>query len=95
MPDLIERSELLKWMEKTPHWDLEEHCIRRSFKFDSYMDGVTFVNEVAEIAERANHHPDIDLRWCRVDLLLTTHSEDGLTQLDFDVAVEIDALRPE
>ena len=51
-----------------------------------------FVNEVAALAEEANHHPDIDIRWNKVTLVLTTHSEGGLTQNDFDLAKKIDAL---
>ena len=49
-----------------------------------------FVNDVADIAESANHHPDIDIRWNRVRLTLSTHSAGGLTELDLDVADRIE-----
>ena len=51
-----------------------------------------FVNKVAEAVERANHHPDIDIRYSKVTLRLSTHSEGGLTDLDFEVAEKIDTL---
>ena len=51
-----------------------------------------FVNKVAKAAEKANHHPDIDIRWNKVTLTLATHSEGGLTKHDFDLAKKIDAL---
>jgi 4a-hydroxytetrahydrobiopterin dehydratase len=51
-----------------------------------------FVNQVAKAAEKANHHPDIDIRWNTVTLVLATHSEGGLTRKDFDLARKIDGM---
>jgi len=51
-----------------------------------------FVNSVALLAEKANHHPDIDIRWNTITLTLSTHSAGGLTEKDFTLAAEIDAL---
>ena len=56
------------------------------------MDGVTFVTQIAPIAEKANHHPDIFLGWRRVRLNISTHSEGGLTDKDFDLAEKIDRI---
>jgi 4a-hydroxytetrahydrobiopterin dehydratase len=50
------------------------------------------VNAVAEIAEEAGHHPDIDIRWCTITVRLTTHDAGGLTEADLDVAKKIDTL---
>jgi 4a-hydroxytetrahydrobiopterin dehydratase len=67
--------------------------IARDYKLEDFVDAVAFVNRVAELAEEANHHPDILLHgWNRVRLTLSTHSQDGLTDADFALAGQIDSL---
>jgi 4a-hydroxytetrahydrobiopterin dehydratase len=73
-------------------WQKQSAEIRRTFQFKDFTAAMEFVNNVARIAEAANHHPDIDIRWNKVTLALATHSEGGLTQNDFDLAKKIDAL---
>jgi 4a-hydroxytetrahydrobiopterin dehydratase len=68
-------------------------AIAREWKFEDFAGAIVFVNRVAEVAEQANHHPDILLHgWNKVRLELSTHSEGGLTRADFDMAARIDAL---
>lgn len=92
MSDLVEEEELNALLKKLPEWDLEKKTIFRIVEFDEFMDGIDFVNAVAEIAEENEHHPDIDIRWCTITLTLTTHDVGGLTELDFEVAKKIDTL---
>jgi 4a-hydroxytetrahydrobiopterin dehydratase len=73
-------------------WKKQSAEIRRTFQFKDFVAAMDFVNKVARVAEEANHHPDIDIRWNKVTLALATHSEGGLTQNDFDLARKIDAL---
>jgi 4a-hydroxytetrahydrobiopterin dehydratase len=73
-------------------WKKQSAEIRRMFEFKDFAGAMEFVNKVARVAEAANHHPDIDIRWNKVTLALTTHSSGGLTQNDFDLAKQIDAL---
>jgi len=54
------------------------------------MDGIKFVNMVAGVAERAEHHPDIHIRWTTVTLMIQTHDEGGITELDLDLARKIE-----
>ncbi|HVC70353.1 MAG TPA: 4a-hydroxytetrahydrobiopterin dehydratase [Acidimicrobiales bacterium] len=58
----------------------------------AFSDALAYVNAVGSLAEQVDHHPDIDIRWNRVTLRLSTHSEGGLTQADLDLARRIDAL---
>ncbi|MBT3941312.1 MAG: 4a-hydroxytetrahydrobiopterin dehydratase, partial [Chloroflexi bacterium] len=58
----------------------------------SFLEGIAFVQKVAEIAEAKDHHPDIDIRYNRITLTLSTHDQGGLTGWDFDVAESVDAL---
>lgn len=73
-------------------WKKQSAEIRRTFEFKDFAQAMEFVNRVAGVAEAANHHPDIDIRWNKVTLALATHSEGGLTQNDFDLAKKIDGL---
>jgi len=73
-------------------WALDGNEIRRTFTFDAFMAGIRFVQKVAELAEEADHHPDILINYDRVTLSLSTHSEGGLTDRDMDLARRIDRL---
>ena len=79
-------------IKKIPEWELNEDSISRSFEFDEYQFAIDFVNTIAEIAEEAQHHPDISINYTNVTLVLTTHSKGGLTDSDFEVALRIDSL---
>ncbi|MDF1861613.1 MAG: 4a-hydroxytetrahydrobiopterin dehydratase [Verrucomicrobiales bacterium] len=92
MSDLVEEEEVERLLKKIPEWDHEGKAITRSVEFAEFMEAIDFVNAVAEIAEDAGHHPDIDVRWTTVLLSLTTHEVGGLTDLDFEVAKKIDTL---
>lgn len=84
-------AEISSRLAKLTGWRREGPAITRTYEFASFRDAVFFVNTVAGLAEAANHHPDIDIRWRRVTLTLSTHSEGGLTEKDFDLAETIEA----
>ena len=73
-------------------WQRTDGALRRSVTFPSFLDGIEAVRQVAEHAESADHHPDIDIRWRTVNLALSTHSAGGITEQDVALAREIDAL---
>jgi 4a-hydroxytetrahydrobiopterin dehydratase len=74
-------------------WTREGDAITREWKVDNFAAAMAFANAVAGLAEAANHHPDILVHgWNRVRLTITTHSADGLTQNDLDLARGIDGL---
>ena len=75
-----------------PGWELAGSDIVKEYKLADFAAAMAFVNQVAERAEAANHHPDIDIRWNKVRLALSTHSEGGLTNNDFALAAEIESL---
>jgi 4a-hydroxytetrahydrobiopterin dehydratase len=92
MADLMKADELKTRLKKIPEWELEKKHIERTFEFDDFADAIDFVNAVAEVAEEEEHHPDIDIRYNKVHLVLSTHSKGGLTELDFGLAERIDTL---
>lgn len=79
-------------MAGIPAWTRSGKHIVREFVFADFPSAIRFVTRVARAAERAFHHPDIDVRWNRVRLMLTTHDEGGLTERDFVLAARFDVL---
>jgi 4a-hydroxytetrahydrobiopterin dehydratase len=75
-------------------WTREGDVLVTSVKLRDFAAALQFVNAVGAAAERANHHPDIDIRWNKVNLGLTTHDSGGITRFDLALAGEIDRLRP-
>lgn len=73
-------------------WQLQGDEISKEFKFDNFTQSMEFVNRVAAAAEDADHHPDIDIRYNKVTLTLSTHSEGGITDKDVALATEIATL---
>jgi 4a-hydroxytetrahydrobiopterin dehydratase len=75
-----------------PDWKKQGRTITRTYQFEDFPAAVRFVNAVARLAEKAWHHPDIDIRWNKVTLVLTTHDAGGLTKKDFDLAQRFDRI---
>jgi len=74
-------------------WEQEGGALRKDFRFADFAEALAFVNRVGALAEEANHHPDIDIRWSVVTLRLSTHSAgDVVTDRDRDLAARIDGL---
>jgi 4a-hydroxytetrahydrobiopterin dehydratase len=76
-----------------PKWKEHGSEIVRTFEFPDFRGALAFVNKVGDLAENAGHHPDIDIRYNKVKLTLTTHDANGLTGKDFDLAAAIDGVR--
>lgn len=77
-------------LAKLPGWSYEGIELRKRYTFKAFPPGIEFVNKIAHAAERAGHHPDITINYNVVGISLSTHSEGGVTQKDFDLAREID-----
>jgi 4a-hydroxytetrahydrobiopterin dehydratase len=92
MPELLTSEEVQKNLTQLPGWAQSGNAIIRTYSFKAYLDGVGFVNRVASAAEAADHHPDIALGYKQVVVTLTTHSANGITKKDFDLATDIEAL---
>lgn len=86
----LEGEALAALQARLPAWRVEGGALRRSFRFADFRHAIFFVNAVAAIAEREDHHPDVTIRYRDVDLALTTHDARGLTENDFVLAAKID-----
>jgi 4a-hydroxytetrahydrobiopterin dehydratase len=92
----FEGQELLDAVMGVPGWGLENGELVRVVTFDTFVDAITFVNRVAELAEAAGHHPDIDIRYSKVKLMLVTHDGDGgITEKDIRLAKQVSELLSE
>lgn len=90
---LLDDSEIRTRLDDLQGWTREGDAIRKTYTLDSFPAAIAFVNLIADIAQKADHHPDIDIRFDRVACTLSTHSEGGLTTRDFELARQIDAVR--
>ena len=88
-------AELEKRMKNLKDWALEGEMIVKDIVFKDFKEALEYVNKVGELAEKSQHHPDIMIMYSSVRLSLTTHSEKGLTDKDFDLAEEIDKVQLE
>jgi 4a-hydroxytetrahydrobiopterin dehydratase len=93
MTKLLDDVSIRDRLDQLDGWTRDGSVIRKTYTLESFPEAVAFVNRIAELAERADHHPDIDIRYDRVGCALSTHSEGGLTRKDFDLAREIDDAR--
>ena len=73
-----------------PNWQLEDGKLVRDYTFPDFVAAMAFVNKVADLAESANHHPDIDIRYNQVRLALISHDSGGLTKRDIKLAARLD-----
>ena len=93
MAELLTQEEIDRALERElPRWTQDVDEITRSVKAPTFMDGIRLVQQVAEVAEDLDHHPDIDIRWRTVTFRLSTHSAGGLTAKDLRLATDIDRL---
>jgi 4a-hydroxytetrahydrobiopterin dehydratase len=94
MPELLRPEAVQTLLVEVPEWKLEGDAISRTVKFPSFLEAIDAVNNIAREAEALDHHPDIDIRWRTVRLVLSTHSASGLTALDFQLAKKLDHILP-
>lgn len=77
-------------LKAVPSWSKRAQAILRTFKFEGFLQSIDFVNRIGRKAQKVNHHPDIDIRFDKVTLKLTTHDERGITEKDFSLARQCD-----
>ena len=78
---------------KAVMWREEANTLAKEFKFPDFKTALDFVDKIGDLAEKVNHHPDIELGWGRVKITLTTHSEGKVTDNDRDMPDAIDKLK--
>jgi 4a-hydroxytetrahydrobiopterin dehydratase len=90
MMKILDHTEIETSLASLPGWKLERGELVRTITFKDFLQAMKFVNHVADLAEKAGHHPDIDIRYNKVRLALVTHDAGGITQSDISLAQDID-----
>ena len=90
MITLLGDDEIAKWLAAHAGWERHGDEIRKTFELASFADAIAFVVRVGFLAEAADHHPDLDIRWRTVAVALSTHDAGGLTGRDVTLAASID-----
>jgi len=86
----LSADEIKEKLKALPGWEYKENAISKTFKFKEFLHGIEFVQKVAEIAEAADHHPDITINYTRVTFSCSTHDAGGVTDKDFKLADNIE-----
>jgi 4a-hydroxytetrahydrobiopterin dehydratase len=93
VPRLLKDSEVRIRLEHLKGWKHEGDFITKTFQFKRFMDGIAFINALADVAEEQEHHPDIHVRYTTITLSVQTHSEGGVTEWDLELAEAIEKMR--
>src|ERR1700683_750205 len=88
----LNTNEISLHLKAVPDWSQQAHALYRTFKFEGFLMSIAFVRRIAKQAEKLKHHPDIDIRFNKVALTLTTHDEGGITEKDFSLARQCDVV---
>ena len=89
----LKGEELDDLRRQVPEWEgVEEHHLRRRFRFKTFREALGFVNRVGELAEEQGHHPDVTFGWGYAEVTIFTHKINGLTESDFILAAKINEL---
>ena len=89
----LEREEIAKFHQELEGWEVvDDHHLKKSYRFSNFIEAQTFVNRVGNLAEEQGHHPDICFGWGQAEISIWTHKIDGLTESDFILAAKIDEL---
>jgi len=86
----LSKTEIHENLKQNRDWSQVGKAIQRKYSFKSFVAAIAFVNKIAEAAEQAQHHPDITINYSVVTISLSTHSEGGITAMDFELARQID-----
>jgi 4a-hydroxytetrahydrobiopterin dehydratase len=89
---LLSDPEIETRLAELPGWEREGEAIVRTFDRGDFVGSVRFVESLVNPAEGMNHHPDLAISWSKVTVTISTHSEGGLTDADFELAAKVDAL---
>jgi 4a-hydroxytetrahydrobiopterin dehydratase len=88
----LSEEEIEERLGRLEGWERDGDAIRKTFEGEDFMSSVNLVDRLAPVAEEMNHHPDLEISWNKVTVILSTHSEGGLTGNDFELAGSIDGL---
>jgi len=90
MPSKINEESIVGWLQGRAGWKRKGNALTKEYQFESFRNTIVFVNRVASLSDDVDHHPDIDIRYNKVRLTLSTHEAGGITEKDLDLAERVD-----
>ncbi len=90
MAEKLNDESIRGWLRERDGWKQKGTALVKDFSFDSFRNSIVFVNRVASLADQEEHHPDIDIRYTKVRLILSTHDAGGITEKDLSLAEQVD-----
>ena len=90
MPTKLSDLEIRRAIGSLPGWSRKGEALTKTYSFARFADGIRFVQQVAVVADKMNHHPDIDIRYTNIVFSLSSHDAGGITQRDLDLATAIE-----
>jgi 4a-hydroxytetrahydrobiopterin dehydratase len=88
----LKRNEILEKLKKFPTWSFKK-ILFREFHFNTYLNGIKALNQISEVAENLNHHPDLFLGYKKLKVEISTHDVNGISDLDFKFLEEVEKLK--
>ena len=89
---LLSNTEIQKGISDLDGWEYVDGSIKKTFSFDTYMDSISFINLLAKKAEIENHHPDMYVGWCKINIIFTSHDQGGVTAACIKMAKQTDSI---
>jgi|TARA_B110000438_G_scaffold25953_1_gene24556 4a-hydroxytetrahydrobiopterin dehydratase len=89
---ILNERETLKELSEIEGWIFNNNTIKKIYRFKTYMDSISFINRLAVQAEKINHHPDMIVGWCEIEILFTSHEQGGVTSNCIKMAKKADSL---
>ena len=89
---LLSQTEIQTELNSLDGWTYSDSVIHKMITFDSYIDGIQFINQLAKKAEETNHHPDLTVGWCKVGVTFTSHDQGGVTDQCIVMAKAVESL---
>jgi 4a-hydroxytetrahydrobiopterin dehydratase len=86
----LQTAEIQQRLGALHGWEYKDNAITKLYRFKEFMDGIRFLNRVAEMAEAMDHHPDVQINYTRITFICSTHSEGGVTEKDLRLATQIE-----
>ena len=84
--------EIQSRLQALPHWAVQDNALERVYQANSYLEALDILNKIARQAEAANHHPDLILSWRKLTVRYWTHTSQGITELDFEQAHQVESI---
>ena len=91
---ILNEADLQEAVKELNGWSVDSTVLKKRWKFENFAESLSFVNSVGDLAEAADHHPDIVFGWGYAELSMTTHDRGGITDVDVSLAKKIDRLQP-